>query len=179
MSIAARPGGSLELVPLEPVEAYEAHRSEVRALLLRLTGDPDTADDLTQEAYARLVDQIARGRRPLRTRAWLYRVAVNLAADRGRRASRAERCRGRLIAGLEDRAPGDDDPVRCLMAHEEHEAMARAMTGLPHDAREALLMAAVGYSRREIACRIGRSDLAVRTLLCRTRRRVRLLLESA
>lgn len=178
MSIATRPGGSLEPVPLELVEAYATHRTEVRSLLLRLTRDPDAADDMTQEAFARLAQQIARGRPPARTRAWLYRVAVNLAADRGRRASRAERGRCHLVAGFDDRASAEDDPVRCLLAHEERDAMSRVMASLPKDAREALVMAAVGYTRREIGHRIGRSDLAVRTLLCRSRRRVRLALRA-
>jgi RNA polymerase sigma factor (sigma-70 family) len=176
VSISTRPGGSLEPVPLELVEAYAVHRAEVRALLLRLTRDPDAADDMTQEAFARLARQTAEGRAPTRTRAWLYRVAVNLAHDRGRRASRAERGRCHLVAGYDDRAPAEDDPVRCLLAREERDAMSRVMAGLPRDAREALVMAASGYTRREIGHRIGRSDLAVRALLCRSRRRVRLAL---
>ncbi len=177
MSLATRPRESLEPVPLEPVDAYLQHRSEIRALLLALTRDPETAEDLTQEVFARLTMASKAGRQPARTRAWLYRVAVNLAADRGRRATSAERGRRRLVGGFDERAPADDDPVRRCLAHEEQAAVRVAMSRLPRDAREAMLMAAAGYSRREIGDRIGRSDLAIRTLLCRSRRRVRDALE--
>ena len=46
-------------------------------------------------------------------------------------------------------------------------------------ARAALLLSSEGFSGAEIAAAIGRSDAATRTLLCRTRMRVRSLLESA
>ena len=45
-------------------------------------------------------------------------------------------------------------------------------------ARTALLLAAEGFSGAEIAAAIGRSESATRTLLCRTRLRVRGRLES-
>jgi RNA polymerase sigma factor (sigma-70 family) len=167
VSIATRPRESLEPVPLEPVDAYLQHRSEIRALLLALT----------REVFARLTVASKAGRQPVRTRAWLYRVAVNLAADRGRRATSAERGRRRLVAVMDERAPADDDPVRRCLAHEEQAAVTAAMSCLQRDAREAMLMAAAGYSRREIGARMGRSDLAIRTLLCRSRRRVRDALE--
>lgn len=178
MSIATQPRESLEPVPLEPVDAYLRHRAEIRALLLALTRDPETAEDLTQETFARLTDACRTDHPPLRTRAWLYRVAVNLAADRGRRASSAERGRRRLIVTIDERAPADDDPVRCCLARETGATVGAAIQALPTDARRAMLMAAAGYTRREIGDRIGRTDLATRTLLCRTRRRVRAAIEA-
>lgn len=179
MSIATRPDEQLGSVPLEPVDAYALHRTEIRALLLALTRDPETAEDLTQEAFARLTLATLTGHPPLRTRAWLFRVAVNLAADRGRRATSAERGRQRLIRDLDERAPADDDPVRRCLAREEGARVAAALAHLSVDARQAVLMAAAGYTGHEIGDRIGRSDLAIRTLLCRSRRRLRGELGSA
>jgi len=44
---------------------------------------------------------------------------------------------------------------------------------VPKDARTCLLMAANGFSGREIADAIGRSELATRALICRARIRLR------
>lgn len=177
MSLATRPRESLEPVPLELVDAYVQHRAEIRSLLVALTRDAETAEDLTQETFARLTVATRAGRAPHRTRAWLYRVAVNLAADRGRRAGSAERGRRRLIGLFDERAPAADDPVRCCLAHEDRAAVEAALSNLPSDARLAMVMAAAGFTGREIGDRIGRSELAIRTLLCRSRRRVRDALE--
>jgi len=50
---------------------------------------------------------------------------------------------------------------------------------LAPDARVALLLAAQGFSGREIAETIGRSEIATRTLMCRARLDLRRRLEAA
>ena len=52
------------------------------------------------------------------------------------------------------------------------------LADLDPGARAALLLASEGFSGAEIATAIGRSEAATRTLLCRTRLRVRGRLES-
>jgi DNA-directed RNA polymerase specialized sigma24 family protein len=54
-----------------------------------------------------------------------------------------------------------------------------ALAGLPADARLGLLLAGQGFSGREIAEAIGRSEAATRTLMCRVRMRVRSQLEAS
>jgi DNA-directed RNA polymerase specialized sigma24 family protein len=49
----------------------------------------------------------------------------------------------------------------------------QALGALPRAGRTSILMAADGYSGREIATAVGRSELATRALLCRTRRTLR------
>lgn len=59
-----------------------AHRARVYRTALHLLGDPDTADDVTQDVFVRLQASLPgfRGESGLGT--WLYRVAVNLSLDR-------------------------------------------------------------------------------------------------
>ena len=49
----------------------------------------------------------------------------------------------------------------------------RALAAARIDDRQAIVLAASGYHTREIADRIGRTELATRALLCRARGRVR------
>ena len=58
------------------------------AYLRRLTGDAALADDLMQEAFTRLLVQAAPPEDDAAQRAWLFRVATNLAIDGLRRAKR-------------------------------------------------------------------------------------------
>lgn len=56
----------------------------------------------------------------------------------------------------------------------ERTALVRAaLEHLPRDARVGLLLAANGFSGREIADAIGRTELATRTLICRARMELR------
>lgn len=52
-----------------------AHFAGIRRLADRLSGDPQTADDLAQEAFVRLY---RRGSMPDAPGAWLATVALNL-----------------------------------------------------------------------------------------------------
>ena len=59
--------------------------------LLRLTGSRHDAEDLMQEVFLRVVRMIGHYDHHGRFEAWLFRIAMNLVRDRGRRASRPPR----------------------------------------------------------------------------------------
>ncbi len=67
---------------------FERHNGEIFGYLNRLVGDRELAQDLTQESF--LQAHRARGRLPevLNQRAWLYRIATNLALNALKRRSR-------------------------------------------------------------------------------------------
>src|SRR5512146_1256475 len=67
--------------------AWTDHHEEIYAFLVRTTRDTSVAEDLLQEAYLRLTREVRARRAPDNVRAWLYRVAANLATSRGRRIS--------------------------------------------------------------------------------------------
>ncbi|MDP9385167.1 MAG: hypothetical protein M3P50_08045, partial [Actinomycetota bacterium] len=60
----------------------------LRRRVCRLLGDPDLAEDVTQEALLRAWRAAPRDLGPERTRAWLHRTATNLAVDELRRRRR-------------------------------------------------------------------------------------------
>jgi RNA polymerase sigma-70 factor (ECF subfamily) len=159
------------------VAAWTAHHAEVFAFLVRTTRDPEVAEDLLQEAYLRLTTEVRAGRAPDNTRAWLYRVGANLAVSRGRRLSAAFRG----IVRIRSTAPPmtTQTPEAGYLAREGRANLVGVLADLDPGARAALLLSSEGFSGAEIAAAIGRSEAATRTLLCRTRVRVRSRLESA
>jgi RNA polymerase sigma-70 factor (ECF subfamily) len=159
---------------VELTRLYEAHRAEVFAFLVRMCRDRETAEDLLQETFIRLIREARAGRMPDEVRPWLYRVAANAAISRGRRGAVWTRLAPRLLDRREPAAP-ESEVLRSERDAELHHALA----GLPTDARAALLLAAQGFDGHEIATSIGRSEGATRTLLCRSRAQLRLALEAA
>lgn len=158
-------------------EAWADYHQELYAFLVRTVRDTDAAEDLLQEAFLRLTRQVRSDRTPDNIRAWLYRVAANLAASRGRRISAG--LRGLLrLGGRAGTAQNDDPPEAQVLEREARQELVAVLEQLGPDARAALLLSGEGYTGVEIAAAIGRSELATRTLLCRTRVRVRQGLEA-
>ena len=148
--------------------AYDEHGDALRRHLVRYTGDAASAEDLVHEAFARLLSEAAAGRPPEHLRAWLFRVAVNLATSRARRLGVASRRASELVR--REVAPSPEDE---LLEREAARDLNGRLAHLPEHVRAALVLAAHGYSGAEIARRIGRSELATRSILCRTRGRLR------
>lgn len=156
--------------------AFEAHRDEIFTFLVRSTRNETEAEDLMQETFLRLAREVRADRAPDQVRAWLYRVAGNLSASRFRHRAVARRWVDRFAA------MGHDpeivaSPEEELLGHERLAEMERALRVVSSEARVALLLAAQGFTGREIASSLGKSEVATRALMLRARIRVRSQLE--
>lgn len=148
--------------------AYLAHAAAIRGVALRSTRDPELAEDVTQEAFLRLLVEAQAGRHPDNVAAWLHRTSANLIVSRARRTAVARRLAPRLV---ESASPQQPDAIAVM--HEQHHELRVALAALPAVDRTALLLAAQGATGEEIADHLGRSHGATRTVLCRARRRLR------
>jgi len=151
--------------------AYDANQRRLTSFAYALTRDADAADDLVQETFLRLVKEHTAGREPDNVTAWLYRVCSNLATSRGRRTVVARR--------FLERRPAEETEVAAeieILRQEISEALLAALTILPDDARTAVVMAAQGFSGREIADALGRTETSTRTMMFRARERLRTFL---
>ncbi|MEO1239283.1 MAG: RNA polymerase sigma factor [Pseudomonadota bacterium] len=104
------------------------------ALAFRLTGDRAEAEDLTQDVCLALPRKLARFRGEARFSTWVYRVIMNAAHDRRRRAA----TRAKASAGW-----GDWEVNRNAANSEaaENEVWLRdAMARLPDDLRDTLAL---------------------------------------
>ncbi len=145
---------------------YRAYRGKIYSLLLRLTGDADTADDLTQDTFVkayRALDGLTAEHRLL---PWLYRIANNAVIDAARRRKRVSWL---SLPSLADRAEEPHSPdSHGSVAEREH--IDRAFRDIPVENAMALLLHAIeGYSYREIAEIQGCSLTAVRSRIARAR----------
>lgn len=77
-------------------ECFHEHYSSLVAYGTSLTGDPDAARDITQEAFARLHTHWERVRCYDAPGAWLRRVVANLVIDRHRAQNSERRAVDRL-----------------------------------------------------------------------------------
>ena len=148
--------------------AYAVHSGPLLRRLTSSTRDVAAAEDLTQEAFTRLVIEVAAGRTPNEIGAWLNRVGQNLAASRGRHIAVAGRRSGTI--GLLESFPS---PEVLTIEAENHATLRAAVAELGPTDQRALVLAAVGFRGAEIARSIGRTEAATRTLLCRARTRLR------
>jgi len=153
---------------------YEADRASLEGFVRVVTRDQAVAEEICQEAFTRLLLEVRAGRTPDNPRAWLRRVASNLAISRGRHSQVVERKQSSLLS----RDIGDSAEVTALR-NEDTRTLIQALGSLQVTDRSALLMAASGLSGAEIGERLGRSDGAARTLLCRARHKLRLAMEPA
>ena len=132
--------------------------------LYRLTGDADTADDIAQETFVRLLRQSIPEEE---VRPWLFTVATNLVRDGVRKAGR----RQRLLAAenfLPSAVPGPDEETDRM---ERVEAVRRALARIPLRDRQLLLMREEGFTYEEMARAAGVAPGSVGTLLGRALKR--------
>jgi RNA polymerase sigma factor (sigma-70 family) len=147
------------------------------ALVRRATGmtrDPEVAEDLVQEAFVRLAREVELGRTPEYPKAWLHHVVQNLVRSWGRHRSVVDRFDAAYVP-----PPAIDGPEAAVLWAERARSIQDVLAGLSAVERSSLLLAAEGYSGREIAKRLGRTPEATRTLMCRARSKVRAKLAAA
>jgi RNA polymerase sigma-70 factor (ECF subfamily) len=155
-------------------DAYGAYGPEIIRFVASRTRDREAAEDLAHEAFLRLHMETIAGRPPDDVRAWLYRVAANLATSRGRRVQVAERHAARLACAESARSPED-----VVVDRERDTAVRAALSRLGDRERDVVILAAAGLSGPELADHLGRTQLATRTLLCRARARLRGYVEAS
>lgn len=139
------------LTASEVRQLYVAHAAELRQALARLAPDVD-ADDLLQELFVialRKPHALARAEVP---RAWLYGVAVKLAATR-RRAARVRRFLG--LEAAQD-VGGGDSPARTAEQRDAWRLLERALRPLGSSKRDVFVLFELqGLSGEDIAAALG------------------------
>jgi RNA polymerase sigma-70 factor (ECF subfamily) len=139
------------------------------------TGDPDDADDVTQQVLVRLHLRLGRFRGAARFSTWLYQVTRNAARDAHRRRTRRLRAIDRMQRLADAPAPTPPtDPAVEVERRETVAAARAALMRLPERQREVFdLVELQGYEAQEAASLLGVSAATARTHLFRARRAVR------
>jgi len=150
---------------------YQRYSREVWALAYARWMNADTAMDIAQEAFLRLWKQWETGEKILNPRAWLLRVARNLAEDHAKSAFRRNGTQApQTMNGVQAREPMPLDSIE----REETFAQLRAvMEQMPKADREILTFRyALEYDTDQIAELLSINPTAVHMRLSRARQRL-------
>jgi RNA polymerase sigma-70 factor (ECF subfamily) len=148
-----------------------AHRSDLVLYARKVLGDQaDSAEDIVQEAYLRLLALAANDDAPASARPWLFRVVRNLAVDERRSASRRAVPTAELDLVF---AVHTDDPAAIAERNHELAGALAEVAALPDRERRALEMDQAGIGAQRIATQLETTPNAVHQALFRARRRLR------
>ncbi|MGI6208495.1 MAG: RNA polymerase sigma factor [Anaerolineae bacterium] len=155
----------------------ERYQTLVYNITYRIAGNPDLANDATQEALILAYRKIGQFRGGS-FRAWLARIATNCAYDQLRSRRRHNSTSIEDMVEEEDRAPQLVDngvsPEEAVLATELSEAINSAVLTLPPDQRSVLVL--VDFNQLnydEAAAALGISLGTVKSRLSRARAKVR------
>lgn len=149
---------------LAVAEAYEAFSADLRRFVTARTHDVTASEDIVQEAFTRLAAESRTGRHPRNPRAWLFRVTLNLIISGARHAD--------VVRRVDRRLATDDvaaSPEVLFLTSEHDLALRYALEVLDPVGRRSLVLAAQGFTGREIAQVVGKSEAATRTMMNRAR----------
>ena len=152
-------------------ELYQRHSRDVWALAYARWMNADTAMDIAQEAFLRLWKQWEEGEVILNPRAWLLRVARNLAEDHAKSAFRRNGTHPpQTMNGVESRQPL---PLEGLEREETFARLRGVLDELPQGDREILTYRyALEYDTAQIAELLSINATAVHMRLSRARQRL-------
>jgi len=145
---------------------YATYKGRLYTFLLRMVGDPELADDLTHDVFAKVLKLIPTLTREHKVLPWLYRVANNAAIDQLRRRHRFTWLRMGSLSGTGEE-PHDADQQDRIPEQAHVQAVLRSLP--PENSAALLLHALEGYSYKEIAEIQGCSMTAVRSRIARAR----------
>jgi RNA polymerase sigma-70 factor (ECF subfamily) len=152
----------------------EQYSPEIFAYLWRMMGDVTSAEDCLQETFLRAYLAYARFEPHGNVRAWLYKIATNVARTQRRRDSRLA---NQEIAFEVERLQGDFSTLDEIEKRETLSALAAAVELLPHKQRTALLLRKYqGLSYTEISATLGGTEDAARANVYQALKRLRSIL---
>lgn len=148
---------------------YDRYAPRVYAVVRRIAGDDDLAQDYAQEAWIRAIRALPTFRGDARFSTWLHRIAVNAALQSLRKAeTRRKR-----------EAPAPDE-IPVAPTHRDsllQKRLQQALDALPEGMRQVLILHDVeGYTHEEIGDVLGVTSGTSKSQLFKARAKMRALL---
>ncbi len=152
---------------------YRNAYPRVYRTLVAILGDPDEAEDCTQDAFVKAFQAWKRWRPDAPAEAWIHRIAVNRAISY-RRSARL-RSVAEILRRL-GRPPSSTDPAHVATRPD----LLTALRAIPPKLAAAIVLRHYhGYNNREIAAALGVSERTIGTRLSQAAARLRPLLEES
>lgn len=149
---------------------WNQHAPHVEAVVRRLAGDPDLAEDIAQEVWIQIFRALPSWRGDAKFSTWIHRVAINRTLNALRRVKRLAATE---TAIEEDSAVVEQDAERSMLAQTIESAARQLSPG----ARTVFLLHDVeGYTHEEIASELGITPGGSKSQLFKARAKLRRLL---
>lgn len=150
------------------VDAFEAlvrrHHSQIYRIALRIVGNPQDAQDVTQDVLIQLWGSLAGFLGSSAFTTWLYRMVVNRSLNHRRRTRPP-------VSLFEDDRPAAAGPAEEVIARHRADATARTIAALPAEQRAVVVLHQMeGFSYAEVAAILAIPESTVRGRLARGRR---------
>ncbi len=162
-------------------EIYDPYYAKVRKFILALVKDPWTADDLIQETFLKVQQNLGTLKDSSKLSSWIYRIAYNLCQDHFRRRKAG---REKETTGLEQTEGVEEGFVQDVLLQKELEQreMGKCVQDqidlLPEPLRAVLILFDImECSHQEIADILGITVANVKVRLHRAREKLKPILE--
>ncbi len=140
-------------------DLYEKHAQAVYRYLFSITGEADTAEELTQETFCTALEKLDTFRGDCTPQVWLCAIAKRLWFRELERRRKSPPLDESYAAGL----PAPDDPAGDAERREDRLRLYRAMQRLDPDTREVIHLRLAGeFSFRDIGDILGKSEVWAR-----------------
>lgn len=156
-------------------DAFVGRQSRwVRGVVFGLVRDIHRVDDICQDIWTTVWEQIGKLRDSSRWRYWLYRLARNAAIDTGRRQQRHRQAQQTLMENTRPESVIGANVTDQLIVDERHRLVLEAIRGLPAIYREPFVLRHLEeWSYKQIAELLDLPTDTVETRLVRARRLLR------
>ena len=171
-------------------ELVITYQRRVFALVFRMLGRREEAEDLAQEVFVQVFKAIDQFRGDSKLSTWIYRIAVNLCKNRTKYLSRRHANDQEDVDAMADRLPfsaakgvsvgGISRPDELVEGMQLEVVVKRAIAQIEPEFREVLILRDVeDMSYEEIAEVTGLADGTVKSRIHRARAQLRTLVEKA
>jgi len=143
-------------------ELYETYSPELYRYAYRLIGDEQTAEDVVSETFHRFLRALQSGGGPEQyLRAYLYRIAHNLAIDHHRRGPAPST----PLEDVEHRVSEEETPEEDVLRNLTAQRVRKTLWLLTDDQRQVLLLKYYqGLNNAEVAAAVNKTVGAVKAL---------------
>lgn len=146
---------------------YRRYAKPIHAFVLRRTGDPEQAADITSQVFTRALAALPRYRNgPFR--GWIYAIARNVVIDSRRRARPVVPMASAELIASRDVAPDDQ-----AIANESRATLLAALETLSETQRQIVMLRLAGLTGREVAAELGMGYAAMKSAQYRAFARLR------
>ena len=151
-------------------QLWSLHAPRIDAVVRRLVGDPDAAEDIAQEVWIQIFRALPTYRGDSRFTTWAHRIAVNRTLNALRSTRRIQTTETEIE---EDTVSVEHDGDRAMLAATIDAAVQRLSPG----ARAVFVLHDVeGYTHEEIAAELGITSGGSKSQLFKARAKLRRLL---